>query len=243
MAPEDRAAILADVLPATSADGRPGDARWRSTPARWEAVRAEAARVLDTVERSELRDTELAARSATRSQGRIAGDLTATEAALAAALIRPAARRQLLVLPELTEQARSRAAEGVEQVEKSWEKGETIVRSGDRVDEVAFEAIDRTSGSTRAAWTSLGWSGFVVLSLLVIGLLLDLDLAVPARVLASQQRLLLLLSLLLLVAVFALKLSAGRAWLPYALPLAAIGMLVTVLLDAGDRDGPHRADR
>ena len=43
----------------------------------------------------------------------------------------------------------------------------------------------------------------------------------------------LLLSLLLLVAVLALKVSAGRPWLPYALPLAAIGMLVTVLLDAG----------
>ena len=32
---------------------------------------------------------------------------------------------------------------------------------------------------------------------------------------------------------FALKLTAGRPWLPYALPLAAVGMLVTVLLDAG----------
>ena len=32
---------------------------------------------------------------------------------------------------------------------------------------------------------------------------------------------------------FALKLTAGRPWLPYALPLAAVGMIVAVLLDAG----------
>ena len=48
-----------------------------------------------------------------------------------------------------------------------------------------------------------------------------------------RNNVLLLLSLLLLFAVFALKLTAGRPWLPYALPLAAVGMLVTVLLDAG----------
>jgi cyclic-di-AMP phosphodiesterase PgpH len=48
-----------------------------------------------------------------------------------------------------------------------------------------------------------------------------------------RNNVLLLLSLLLLVAVFALKLTAGRPWLPYALPLAAVGMIVTVLLDAG----------
>ena len=49
--------------------GRPARARsaptiarrsWRWTPERWAAVRAESARVLDTVERSELRDTEVA---------------------------------------------------------------------------------------------------------------------------------------------------------------------------------------
>src|SRR5215475_13113668 len=53
------------------------------------------------------------------------------------------------------------------------------------------------------------------------------------RELWHRNNVLLLLSLLLLFAVFALKLTAGRTWLPYALPLAAIGMLVTVLLDAG----------
>ena len=85
-------------------------------------------------------------------------------------------------------------------------------------------------------------AGFVVLSLLVIGLLLTWTWRFR-REFWHRNNVMLLLSLLLLVAVLALKVSAGRTWLPYALPLAAIGMLVTVLLDAGDRDGPHRTDR
>ncbi len=227
--PEGRAVLLADVLPGTLDKGV------RETLAGldasgWEAVRSESARVLDTVERSELRDTEV---STIRDgvEGRFAGDLTVAETALGAALIRP------LIVPnssfdaELTQQARARAVEGVEDVVKSWERGETIVRSGDRVDEVAWEAIEyfgqKTGGLDVARLV-----GFVVLSVLVIALLLTWIWRFR-REFWHRNNVLLLLSLLLLVAVFALKLTAGRLWLPYALPLAAVGMLVTVLLDAG----------
>ncbi len=71
-----------------------------------------------------------------------------------------------------------------------------------------------------------------MLSVLVVGLLLTWTWRFR-REFWHRNNVLLLLSLLLLFAVFALKLTAGRPWLPYALPLAAIGMLVTVLLDAG----------
>ena len=74
--------------------------------------------------------------------------------------------------------------------------------------------------------------GFVVLSMLVIGLLLTWTWRFR-REFWHRNNVLLLLSLLLLFSVFALKLTAGRDILPYALPLAAVGMLVTVLLDAG----------
>jgi putative nucleotidyltransferase with HDIG domain len=75
-------------------------------------------------------------------------------------------------------------------------------------------------------------AGFVVLSILVIGLLLTWTWRFR-REFWHRNNVMLLLSLLLLIAVLALKLTAGRTWLPYALPLAAIGMLVTVLLDGG----------
>jgi len=132
---------------------------------------------------------------------------------------------------ELTESARSRAAEAVEDVMKSWERGETVVRAGDRVDDVAWEAI----GFFRLNEGGLDVArlvGFGVLSLLVIGLLLTWTWRFR-REFWHRNNVLLLLSLLLLFAVFALKLTAGRPWLPYALPLAAVGMIVAVLLDAG----------
>lgn len=197
---------------------------------RWETVRAEAARVLDTAERSELRDTEVAMMR-DGLEGRFAGDLSTAEVSLGAALIRPLVVPNSSFSEELTAQARDRAAEGVADVVRTWQRGETIVRSGDRVDAVAFEAIDYfnlNEGGLDVA--RLG--GFVVLSLLVVSLLLTWIWRFR-REFWHRNNVLLLLSLLLLVAVFALKLAAGRAWIPYALPLAAVGMLVTVLLDAG----------
>ncbi len=227
--PEDRAAILADTLAGDL--GTDDRATLLALDAvRWEALRAEAARILDTVERSELRDTELAP-IRDGIQGRFAGDLTGPEAALAAALIQPLIVPNSSFSAELTEQARSRAAEGVTDVVKSWQRGETIVRSGDRVDEVAFEAIDRF-GLNEGGLDVARLVGFIVLSVLVIGLLLTWTWRFR-REFWHRNNVLLLLSLLLLFSVFALKLTAERAWVPYALPLAAVGMLVTVLLDAG----------
>ena len=132
---------------------------------------------------------------------------------------------------QLTDTRKQQAAAEVSPVERSWEAKEVIVRAGDRVTEEAFEAIDyfqlNTGGLDVARLV-----GFVVLSILIVGLLLTWTWRFR-REFWHRNNVLLLLSLLLLVAVFALKLTAGRAWLPYALPLAAVGMLVTVLLDAG----------
>ena len=174
-------------------------------------MRTESSRVLDTVERSELRDSELAL---TRDgvENRFAGELTEAETALGAALIRPLVVPNSSFSAELTESARSRAAEAVEDVMKSWERGETIVRAGDRVDEVAWEAI----GFFRLNEGGLDVArlvGFAVLSLLVIGLLLTWTWRFR-REFWHRNNVLLLLSLLLLFAVFALKLTAGRPWLP-----------------------------
>ena len=224
-----RATLLADVLPG----GLPSDDRETLkglTPERWTAVRAEAARVLDTAERAELKDTEVSTiRDGIRS--RFAGDLTSPETALGASLIRPLVVANSSFSTSATEAAKTRAAEGVADVSKQWERGETIVRSGDRIDAVAWEAIQ---------WFKLNEGGldvarligFVVLSILVIAVLLTWTWRFR-REFWHRNNVLLLISLLLLVAVFALKVTAGRDILPYALPLAAVPMIVTVLLDAG----------
>jgi putative nucleotidyltransferase with HDIG domain len=224
-----RATVLGEVLPGELSE----DVRQTLTgldPKRWEAVRAEASRVLDTVERPELRDTAVS----TMRDGiasRFAGDLSGPEIALGVALIRPLVVANSSYSALATQLAQNREADAVPNMSKSWDKGETIVRTGDRIDPVAWEAIQ---------WFKLNEGGidvarligFVVLSVLVIAVLLTWTWRFR-REFWHRNNVLLLLSLLLLVAVFALKVTAGRTWLPYALPLAAVPMLVAVLLDAG----------
>ncbi len=226
--PADREAILKDTVPKLQSDDR--TTLLGLDADRWTAVRTEAARVLDTIERAELRDSEVAA-TRTEVAGRMAGDLNADERSLAAALISPLIAPNSSFSAQLTSLARARAAEDVPEVVKSWESGETIVRAGDRVDEVAMEAITKFDLNTGGLDVARLF-GFIVLSVLVVGLMLTWTWRFR-REFWHRNNVLLLLSLLLLFAVFALKLTAGRLWLPYALPLAAVGMLVTVLLDAG----------
>ncbi len=226
--PEDRLVLLATAMPSLSTEQ--AATLGSLSPERWKAVRTEAARVLDTLERTELKDTQVAEARA-NLPGRMAGDLTADERGLAAALIGPLVVANSSYDPQLTETRREQAADAVEPVEKAWEKNDIIVRSGDRVTAEAFEAIEYFR-LTKGGLDVARLAGFVVLSLLVVGLLLTWTWRFR-REFWHRNNVVLLLSLLLLVAVLALKLTAERAWLPYALPLAAIGMLVTVLLDGG----------
>ena len=226
--PEDRAVLLEGVLPDLAADDRA--TLTGLEPTRWTALRTEAARVLDTLERTELRDSQVAfVRDGL--PGRMSGDFTEAERQLAAALIGPLVIANSSFSEQLTETRREQAAAEVQDVVKEWELGELIVRAGDRVSAEAFEAIDyfqlNTGGLDVARLI-----GFVVLSVLIISLLLTWTWRFR-REFWHRNNVLLLLSLMLLVAVFALKLTADRPWLPYALPLAAVGMIVTVLLDAG----------
>ena len=231
--PEVNASDRTEILRVIQVGGLVGDDRATLvglSSLRWAAVRAESSRVLDTAERTELRDTEVVMMR-DGLESRFAGDLSAAEVSLGASLIRPLVVPNSSFSEELTAQARDRAAEGVADVIKTWQRGETIVRSGDRVDAVALEAIDYfrlNEGGLDVARLI----GFVILSILIISLMLTWIWRFR-REFWHRNNVLLLLGLLLLVAVFALKLTAGRAWLPYALPLAAVGMLVTVLLDAG----------
>jgi cyclic-di-AMP phosphodiesterase PgpH len=228
VAPEDRVTLLEQAMP-----GLPASVRATLValePDRWLSVRAEGARVLDGLLRSELRDTQVAG-VRDRLPGRMAGDLTEDERELAAALIQSFVVANSSYSAEATERERERAAEALEPVVQSWERNESIVRAGDRVDPIAYEAVQYyglMDGGTDIAQVA----GWVVLAILVVGMLLVWTWRFR-REFWHRNNVLLLLSLLLLFGTFALKITAGRAWLPYILPMAAVGMLITVLLDAG----------
>ena len=226
--PEDRLAILETAVDDLSAAGRA--TLLELTPDRWAAVRGEAARVLDLTERVELRDSEVAI---VRQEiaGRMAGDLTEAERLLAAELIRPLIVPNSTFSEEQTAIAREAAAAAVEPVQRSGAANQIIVREGAIVDELAFEAIEQF-GLNEGRLDLATVAGWALLAVLVVGALLTWVRRFRPEY-WHRSNVLLLVALLLVVATFALKLTADRAFLPYVLPTAAISMLIAILLDAG----------
>ena len=226
--PDFRTTLLSQAIPDLSTEEN--TTLVTMTPERWTAVRAEAARVLDTLERTELKETQVATVRAGLA-GRLSADLSVDERNLAAAIIEPLVVANSSYDPQLTETRKAQAADAVTPVPAVWQRGDIIVRKGDRVTAADMEAIDffqlNTGGLDVARLL-----GFVVLSALVVGLLLTWTWRFR-REFWHRNNVLLLLGLLLIVAVLGIKLTAGRMWVPYALPLAAVGMLVAVLLDGG----------
>jgi putative nucleotidyltransferase with HDIG domain len=199
------------------------------SPERWIAVRAQGARVLDMLLRAELRDSDVApvrARLATQ----MAGDLSDAERALAAEVVGPLLVPNSSFSQELTDQAKLQAAAAVAPVTQTISEGQTIVRAGDRVDQVQFEAIEAL-GIDRASPDLTRLVGWVAMAVLLVAPLLAFFWRFRPT-LWHRNNVLLLVGLLLALAAVGLQVTAGREILPYFLPIAAAGMLVAILVDA-----------
>ncbi len=217
-------ARFAEGLSATSADTVSSiDA------ARWIPIKTEATRVLDTTERSQLRDTEVAVTRAHISE-QMAGGLSEAERMLAAELVAPYIVANSSFSEELTNQERDRQVEAVAPVEEQFLQGEVIVRGGTKLTAVDAARIV-AFGLNDATPDIAGLAGWLVLSALLVTLLLGWIWRFR-RDFWHRNNVLVLISVLLLFATFVLKLTAGRAALPFLMPLAAIPILLAVLLDA-----------
>ena len=228
MAEEDRIAALQDVLPGLTDEARA--TLLGLTPESWSALRAEAARVLDAVQRTEIRESDLPSVRA-RLSSSFLGGLDPAERALAAEIVGPLLEANSFYSEETTRLAREQAASNVPVVRQTVLEGETIVAAGQTVGQLEFEQL-QALGLTEIAGDVPRLLGWFVFSRLLVSLLLAWLWRFRPR-LWNRNNVLLLLGLMLAFTVFALKLTAGRFLLPYLLPVAAVGMLLTVLLDSG----------
>ncbi len=224
---EQRASLLETAVPDLGDEGKA--TLGGLEPGRWAIVRTESARVLDSLLRTQLLDTEVA-ETRTRLAGLMAGGLNDAERALAAELISP------LVVPnssfdaELTQQARDRRAAAVMPVRVQILLGEVIVRAGERLGPEDIEKVDALGlGETRPDIATL--FGWFLLSVLIVGMLLGWMWRFRPK-LWHRDNALVLTGLLVVGATIALKVTAGRSILQFFLPTAAIGMLLAILLDA-----------
>jgi putative nucleotidyltransferase with HDIG domain len=200
------------------------------SPSQWTAVRDEAARVLDVVERRELRDADLA----TVRVGLVAmigGDLSTAQRTLAAELISPLITPNSSYSQTLTDLARQQAAASVAPVTVQVRQGEIIVRRGEPVTPLILEKL-QAFGLDAARPDPALLAGWFALAALTVSLVL----AWLWRYRFGYWRrnnVLGLLFLTLLVSAAAYKATAGRALMPYFVPAGAAGMLLAILLDGG----------
>jgi cyclic-di-AMP phosphodiesterase PgpH len=228
LTPEARATALRNAIQRLSTGSRTTLASLDRTE--WLALRAEMERALDARQRVEVRDTLLA--DARLALGRNIDDgLPGDQRALAAEIVAPLLVANSTYDPVATETARDAAAAQVEPVVYEFRAGEILVQRGQRLDPVlrerldVFGLLDPRPDPARAA-------GWVLLALLLAGLLL-LWLWRYRPTIWHRNSALLLVSLALLGAAIALKVTGDRMLLPYFVPTAALILLLAVLLDSG----------
>ena len=224
--PEDRTKLLGDVGGLT--DGA-RVALLRLDADRWKAIEDEATRVLDLTERKELRDTNVGSVRSTLTQ-QMAG-LDASERNLAAELISPLIEANSSFSNELTNQARQKAIDQVPDVVVDYAQNEKIVGKSERVTPEALEAIGKL-GLLDARPDVARLGGWFLLAVLVAVTLVGWIWRFR-RQLWHRTNALVLIGLIVFGATLLMKVTAGRLGLPFIVPIAAAGMLLAILLDAG----------
>jgi len=228
LTPAARQAALAAALPELSAAAR--TTLLSLDKASWDALRAEMEKTLDESQRQEVRDTDLPSARDGLAQ-RLSPDLSADQRALAAEIISPLLVANSSYDPALTKAAQDAAAAAVQPVTVHVTQGELVVLKGTRLTDadveklIALGVYDQHPDTARIG-------GWVLLTALLVGLLLAWVWRFRPEF-WHRTNTLLLLGLLIVVATIGLELTSNRSILPYFLPLAAIGMLVAILLDAG----------
>ncbi|HJQ13652.1 MAG TPA: HDIG domain-containing protein, partial [Anaerolineales bacterium] len=201
--------------------------------ARWDAIHQESLSVLEQVMRRAIRDQELDATRRT-IPSLVSLALNEEQAALVAELVTTFVVPNSLLSEELTEAARQAARESVEPVIQEYKAGEIIVLRGQIITPADFEALQQFEliAETRP-WQNFAGAGAVVL---IVAMFVHLYFSRRHLPFQFEARSLVLIALLFILFIVSARLTIlNRTVLPYAFPLAAMGLLITTLfgLEAG----------
>jgi putative nucleotidyltransferase with HDIG domain len=201
--------------------------------ARWEAIRQESLSVLEQVMRRAIREPELdTTRRSVPSLVSLA--LNEDQALLVAELVRAFVVPNSVYSEELTEGARQIARDAVEPVIQEYKSGEIIVLRGQIISEAEYEALQKFEliEETNPWPDYVGAGALVVMSAGFVHLYFSRR----RRPFLLEPRSLLLIALIFLAVIISARLIIpNRTVLPYAFPLAAMGLLIATLfgLEAG----------
>jgi putative nucleotidyltransferase with HDIG domain len=200
---------------------------------RWTVVESAAETALGKGEGDEIRDANLATKQSTLAAQYLPAGLSSTEQHLALAIATPMFVTNSVYSPVLTQQARAQAAAAAAAaaLPDQIKAGQVIVDQGHVISEasmvqIRFFGLDKSGvdWGKAGAWMLLG----TVVAALMLGWLWRFRPEYWVR-----SRTLILIGMIFVLSVLAVKLPGGRAWLPYVVPAAATGMVLTLLLDSG----------
>ncbi|MBN2115543.1 MAG: HDIG domain-containing protein [Anaerolineales bacterium] len=194
---------------------------------RWEAIQQEALSVLEQVMRPSIRDQGLeAARRTVPSLVSLA--LNEEQAAIVAELVTAFVVPNSVYSEELTEAAKQSARETVQPVIQEYKSGEMILLRGQVITPAEFEAL-RQFGLIEEDYP---WQDYVGAGALMVMAAAFVHLYFSRRRLPFlfEPRSLILIALLFILFIVSARLVIpNRTILPYAFPLAALGLLVATL--------------
>lgn len=195
----------------------------------WQAVAREIPILLNQVMQEEIRENNLAS-VRRRIPSMISADLNEVQSEVVTELVRDLVRPNTFYNETRTLELREQARQSVPVQTRSLERGEVILRAGDIVREIHVEALTYL-GLTQEKRT--GWQvaqAVMVATILLLLAVMTLHRLCP-HILRRRQESNLLITLAVAGLITARLMIVPHDWLPYLFPLAAIGMLASLLLD------------
>ncbi len=192
----------------------------------WSDAGEQVTSILERVMQGEIRESNLPsirAQLPTQVSVRFDDDMAQVIVAIVKDLVRP----NTLLNPDATEQARDEAAAQVE-VRRSFERGQIVVRAGERIDPAAYEALERL-GLLEPADRRLGEIFRALLASVLVMVITGLYIAHFSPALLRSPNMLVLLGAVFLIILFGMRLSGIYGQI-YLFPTAALALLYVAVV-------------
>jgi len=197
------------------------------TSARWDAIQQESLNALEQVMRRSIRDDEVeAVRHSVPSL--VSLSLSEEQAATVAELVTAFVSANSVYSAELTEAAKKSAREAVQPITEQYKAGEIILLRGQIITDAQIEALQQAG----LIEESHPWRDYAGAGALVVMVASYLILYFSRRRLSflNDARGLIVVAIIFIIFLVGARLVIpNRTVLPYAYPLAAMGLIVTTL--------------
>jgi uncharacterized domain HDIG len=195
--------------------------------ARWETIQQEALSVLEQVMRRTIHEQEVESVQRT-VPSLVSLALNEEQAALVSELVTAFVTPNSLLSEDLTKVAKQAARDAIQPVIQEYKAGEIIILRGQIITSADFEALQQFGLIEEAS----PWQDYIGAAALIIMMAAFINLYFSRRHLPFQfeARSLILVALIFILFIVSARLTIpNRTVLPYAFPLAALGLLIATL--------------